>query len=250
MTAGTLISRSFSVWSRNFGRFAALQLVLLVPASIIGALVSKAFLGVYFLDAREAASILSSQGPGKILLANGATFALMLPFILVQVGGVAEGAIRHLAGAPVRLGGMFGAGVRCMGTLFVAAVLITLACMVGYVLLIVPGFIVAVATGLTMPVVVAERLGPVAAIKRSLFLTRGHRWSIFAAFAVTMGLLLGASVAAGIVSGTAPVLGRVLSAIVSAIFGPLSMVASAVASHDLRAAKEGADTRELQRVFE
>ncbi len=74
---------------------------------------------------------------------------------------------------------------------------LTMLCMgalvaLGFVALIIPGFIVLTIYAVTMPVCAVEGTGPGASLTRSAALTRGHRWPIFAVmieFAIVCVLL-------------------------------------------------------------
>jgi uncharacterized membrane protein len=62
--------------------------------------------------------------------------------------------------------------------------------MLGYVLLIIPGIILAMAFVPVYPMAALESGSPVEILKRSYNLTKGHRWNIFAA-SLVLGLLCG-----------------------------------------------------------
>lgn len=98
--------------------------------------------------------------------------------------------------------------------------------------------------------VVVENIGGIAALKRSLALTRGCRGRVFLCFVVTglVGGILGAIL--GFVLGLALSDLPLLTTIVIACLGsPLGAILSATIYHDLRAVKEGVDVAELARVF-
>jgi hypothetical protein len=96
----------------------------------------------------------------------------------------------------------------------------------------------------------AERLGPVKALGRSRWLTKGHRWKLLALFVIAYfaGVAPGMLVAP-LVAGI-PAAGMVATALVGCVMGPLVLVAPAVAYHDLRTFKEGLSTADLLKVFD
>lgn len=115
-----------------------------------------------------------------------------------------------------------------------------------------------------IPVAVIERRG-IGSLARSAVLTKGSRWRIFflmiiiLAVAFGIGLLTGAvELVASEILVTEP--GEVSSAahtvqvatewILSAIISAFSAVLVAVSYHDLRVAKEGADTSQIASVFD
>ncbi|HEX2559919.1 YciC family protein [Phenylobacterium sp.] len=79
--------------------------------------------------------------------------------------------------------------------LFGFSILTGLAIMVGLILLIVPGVMMSVAWAAGGAALVAERLSPTEAIRRSADLTRGSRWAIFGIYVIGVIVLMIALVA-------------------------------------------------------
>jgi uncharacterized membrane protein len=75
---------------------------------------------------------------------------------------------------------------RYLGT----SVLVFLAVVAGLILLIVPGIILALALSFALYLSVDTGLGPVAALKESLAMTKGHRWSLFVLTLALIGINL------------------------------------------------------------
>jgi uncharacterized membrane protein len=131
--------------------------------------------------------------------------------------------------------------VICMGVLII----------LGFMLLVVPGIILATALAITIPVCVVEQIGPFASIRRSAFLTKGNRWRILGIWLlvavvtlVASGLALLFKHALGMDAGA--ILGFVMQSVVSAF----TTLAAVVMYHDLRVAKEGVDTNRIAAVFD
>jgi hypothetical protein len=115
--------------------------------------------------------------------------------LAVTVGGVASGALTRgaldlLDGGELQFGNAIDTGIQMLAPIlalgFVAAVQIAL----GFVLLIVPGLILAAGYFVAVAVSVAERLGPWASLRRSRALAQGFRWQI-------LGLILLIALAEG-----------------------------------------------------
>jgi len=240
VTVGSLVGRSFEVWWRNLLRFIALSLI---PFAAALAVFAAGFLGF----ARGAGS---EQAPPSFALIAVAV-VLLLPLAAIYLGGITHGALQHLAGQPVRVGGMLRAGARRVWTLLAAGTMAYLATLGGFVLLIVPGILVALGFSLTPAVAVAEKLGPVEVLRRSWRLTRGSRGTIFLAGLVLWALLSVIGLGAGFFGRAAPPAAQPLvSGIVQLLLYPLLYVFPAVVYHDLRIAKEGVATEDVVRVFE
>ncbi|HEY4487320.1 MAG TPA: hypothetical protein VI483_00985 [Candidatus Paceibacterota bacterium] len=73
---------------------------------------------------------------------------------------------------------------------FVTTFLFMLICVIGFILLIVPGFI-ALSTFLFAPYIVVDKgMGPIAALKESMTITRGRRMEVFLFFIANIGVMI------------------------------------------------------------
>ena len=244
-TVGSIVSRAFKAYGANFWTLALLVTVMVVP-----------FFVLVFAGAFGAVS-LTPQGARGEPPDVGTFFAVFVPVLLlasvvfaVGFGGMVYGTVRWLGGQRAGVGDMLRQGLRTLLPVVGTAFLVTLAVLLGYVLLIIPGIMVAVATSLAFPAVVVERLGPVAAFQRSLDLSRGFRWQLFGCFAVLFVVQMGLSIVNMGLQLAVPIAGAFLSIGVMLLSYPLPWLVIAVAYHDLRVAKEGVDTSALVQVFE
>lgn len=71
-----------------------------------------------------------------------------------------------------------------------ASILYGLAVLAGFILLIVPGVILAVRTGLYTYLIVDKEMGPVDSLKESMRLTKGNAFNLFLFWFVLLGVLL------------------------------------------------------------
>jgi hypothetical protein len=239
VTAGSLLTRTLQVWWRNVGKLAVMMLLLLVPLVIL-------LIGLWrVFDPRP-----GQGGPLAPVFSLLLFCLILLPVFALIVGGISHGTVQWLAGQKAGVIGMLGQGGRRLWALLAAALLLFLAIAAGYLLLVVPGVMVAVATCATIPAVAVEGIGPAAALRRSLELTRGYRWSVFGAFFAMMALLFAANALVQGAMRAVPVLGALMSLPFSLLLTSIPHVLPAVAYHDLRVMKEGADTSRLAQVFE
>lgn len=248
--AGGVVARTLEVWRRHLLAFTLLSLAVYAPLAAALVLSWQVF--------RRAAP----GGPGAVAVAvaTGGAALASLALAVVQAGAVTYGAVRYLAGGRARLPEMLSTGVRRGLPVVATGFLVWLAVAGATLLLVVPGIVVMVATCAAVPAAVVERRGAVDAFRRSLALTRGSRWPLFAAglalLAVVLVLSTLAQVAAGLAAGAlfspqrAGVAALVLTQVANALFSAIPTTGIAVAYHDLRVAKEGVDTEALARVFE
>ena len=269
VTAGGLVARTFSTFWKRLWIFAALTLVVLVPAYTIA-------FGGLFLTLRPA-----EEGPAVVL--SFVLAVLVWLAIFMQACCHTYGAVQHLSGRPVHLGAMLRAGfgrllavlgLLGLGALAYAAVLALIAAVVAFLgrsglvaaalaAISVP-FLLFLGTALavTLPVLVVERAGPIAALRRSWVLTRGRRGATFAALLVVglalagivaapFGLFAATQLGAGGLPDTGPATSVGMMVLMLAVWilaAPLFPIVSAVAYHDLRLEKEG--DADLARVFQ
>src|SRR5262245_11892027 len=237
LDVGSVISRSFSVWGANLVSFTLVGLVVLSPV-----LVGRALL---------AFSGSASSGIDQLLNVVSNIFGLAL------TGGVTYGVFQHIRGERAGAGEVLRMGVSKLFTVWATAILQGLAIMLGLCALVVPGLVLMVRFWLAVPVAVIESPGASASLSRSTDLTEGNRWAIFAV-ALLMGIV---QFAVGALIGVVMVMAGRESAVQSASLGffaelltipivALTAVAPAIAYHDLRKGKEGADVEELLKAFD
>ncbi len=248
---GAVLGRSFSVLSRNFVAFMALALAFNAP------------LYLYQLLADPGDAVGTEDLPvGVLLLLLG---QMLLSFLLTAT--LVYGTVRDLRGRPAGLGECIAQGVALLLPVFLVAVLATLALMVGFMLFIVPGIVLMVFWWVLIPTVVVERPGLLRAFGRSMELTKGYRWRVFALFLVivvgyiVIGMVVGAASFGALFSTTDlenleaatrssfdifVLIDWLLSSLLAAFWS----VMAAVSYHDLRIAQEGADSNEIAAVFD
>jgi len=245
VTVGRLVGHTFASWRACLVPFAVLSLLHQGAVFAIGWALGSP-VGLFRRSPLQ-------QTPEMAAWAfSGGYWAYVAAAMLVAVavmGGLTAGAVQHLAGRPVTVGGMLGAMARRALTLVVAGALALLAIYLGLILLVVPGVLWGLSYSLVAPVVLAEELGPRASLRRSRALAKGSRWTLLGTYAVC-GLAAAAPSWIGMgLSFAAPLAGGLITLLGSVILGPIALVAPAVAYHDLRVAKEGASSEELARVF-
>jgi hypothetical protein len=246
LSTGALIQRSLSIWWKNLLRFAGFSLILFIPVVLVVGVMAAVVAWQAFSRGGE------GLGASEISLLVGIGI-IAIPLLIVatvaQVGGITYSAVQQLAGRPVRFGAMFSASFKRFFPLLGAGILAVLIIWGGFLLLIVPGVIFACALAPAIPAVMAERLGPVEAIRRSWALTRGHRASILLAALVLFLIQFGINLVAAVL-GIVPILGQLAGIAIQLCAMSLSLTLPAVAYHDLRVLKEATPTEELARVFE
>lgn len=139
--------------------------------------------------------------------------------------------------------------LRRVHHLFLAGLLIFMGVILGYACLVVGGVLVAVSTSVITPVIVIENRSAFEGLQRSIQLTQGFRWYIFACLAILFLLnsmvthLLNAIFSG---SGTAysmwfSVWGSLINMIPASLFVPAFAILKTIIYISIRAEKEGLD---------
>jgi hypothetical protein len=107
----------------------------------------------------------------------------------------------------------------------------------------------------TTPICVVEERGPFASMRRSMQLTKGHRWKVFGLWLLLIALLVIAGILIGLLDFAiravgGPVLAAIGGLVWSAFWTAYYAVMVAVTYHDLRVAKEGVDIEQIASVFD
>lgn len=247
---GRVVARTFGLIGRNFVPFTFLSLLL----------VGGPQFGIVLFQSYVAQAVLLGIDP--IGLALGAALLTMI-FAYVLMAMLTRASIDDLSRGRMSLGAAVGDGVRFFFPLFIVALLTGIGVGLGLLLLIVPGLYLATRWVVATPALVAEDLGPTAALGRSGELTEGRRWAVFGlmllylvvawviefAFTAVVSALSGST--QYVVSLDAFTLAvSAVGAIVGALTSMVSAVGTAALYFELRQAKEGVSVADLAAVFE
>jgi len=232
---GEVFSRGFEVLFGDFGQFIVLTVITWSPYL------------VFMLFG------LSSGEPGVAALAGlGLTAVLWGVLTILGQAAILYGAVQKMRGQDFTIGASLARGFARFFPILGLFICLGIGVGLGFILLIIPGIILAIMWYVALPACVVEGLGPIESLQRSGFLTKGNRWRIF-----------GIAVVIYIVNTLVQlVVGQVLSAVagqvvsVIGVFAWMSLVQAysaivvAVAYHDLRVVREGADIDQIAAVFD
>lgn len=247
---GRVIQRTFGSIGRNLPVFLGLAVLLTgVPQAVLG-----------WFNAQQAVSP-NDFSPAS-LGGMGVAGLVTVVFAFVLQAALTHGAIQDMNGQKASFADSLQTGLRNFLPVLGISILAGLGVGLGFVLLIVPGIMLAVLWSVVVPSQVAEKTGVMKAFSRSRELTRGHRWSIFGLMVIygiaswiVAGLLIGA---AALIGGSLVGMANAANSIpVQVIISPLissvsSMVGAAgVASiyYELRVAKDGIGPQYLADIF-
>lgn len=240
---------TFGVIGRNPVVFLLLPLLIVSLPQIAVEMLLERFLFLGAADRGFATSM-----PMGIAASLG-TSLLNLALLYLLQAALAHAAMADFGGRRVGLAESLGRGLRVLLPVLGTILLFTLGVGLGTLLLIVPGIILFCRWTVSIPAVVVEDLGPVAALRRSAVLSRGNRWRIFflVLFLVVIGLLLNAVPFYATITtiGTSlSWLATVATALTSALGGALGGAGAAALYAELRRVQEGTTPESLAAVFD
>ena len=243
--------RTFGSIGRNWAVFFGLAVLL---TGIPQALLQFAVLQGRLLDPTlTGAPFAWTSLPTSLLLAAASA---------VLQAALVHGTVMDLNGRKASFGDCLATGMRFFLPVIGIAIMESIALVFGFVLLVVPGIIMAMAWLVAVPAEVTERTGLFGAFSRSAELTRNHRWSLLGMCVIYVVLI---TVIAGVVGGVfgaasvgawATETDRItfVQAASSLIVQPLqTMIATAgIASvyYELRSVKDGIGPDALASVFD
>ena len=216
---GAIIRRTFQIYVDQAPVLMPAAAVVFVISSVFGVLLIAASPGLAFIAA--IVSIVATT--------------LFTGMVVELVSDVQDGRRDASAGQLLR------AVSPVLGKLILVAIVAGIGILIGFILIVIPGLILATIWSVAAPVVVLERPGGLRALGRSRELVRGNGWSVFAVIlllVVLVGVLALGIEAAGGAAGTA--VGLVVRVVVGILTAPISALAAAVLYFDLRKAHAGA----------
>jgi len=255
LSVGEVLDASFKIVRQSFGTLAMCVLVVALPLNIITTLITASTSeNAFNLDdvsgddvstGTQIAGSLVTSALGIVLtaLAAAACYRAVSSVYLGEHPTVGE----SLSFAASRLGPVIG-----------LSIIYFLALIPAFIALIIPGIWLAVAWSLSFPALLAERLGPVAALGRSYRLVKGRWWPTFGALLVmylivaVISGILGAIFGASLVGSSgneavAATIYTIVNTLSSLITLPLVAAVVTVIYFDQRVRKEGFDLHLLSR---
>lgn len=185
------------IFSRGFGTIRANPAATLGIAFLFSAL--PTLVTNYALQGYRSPDFVLRVGVWGMVAGALGAIALWLVLSALTQGALVRATVGHSEGREASFGESVMAGLVSFVPLIALTIIVTLALMVGFILLIVPAIILYCILAVATPALVAERLGPIAAIRRSRYLTSGARWKIFG---LTLIVVIGSWIVSTAVSAT------------------------------------------------
>src|SRR5262245_15048927 len=240
LRVGHVFSTAWTIFSANFTTFFVIGLIVALPNLLLlmavptettafGTTPSPAGLGWRVFVGLALATILN-------LMAQAVILYIAFQYLRGHSGSVGDAVQKGLARFLPILGLVF---------------LFGLGIWVGFLLLVIPGIMLMVRWSVAVPACVLEGTGPVASLRRSAALTKGHRWKIFGIFLLVWIVSM---VVAGLLGLIADQFGRTANLFANfcwtACWAAYFNSVLVMLYHDLRVGKEGVDVNQIAAVFD
>lgn len=237
LSIGGVLDDGFRLLKSSFGKLFVLALI-------------SAFFGQipnYFIGGTPAEQLEALTATTFVWL--GISFLLSIIFygaLIARVHAVANG-------DDLSLGGALAVGARRFFPLLACFILYSLALVAGTLALVIPGIILGLSLVFAPYLVITDRLGPVAAIKRSHNLVWGNWWRTAGILTVVIFIIFAAYFLMGLLAALQAVFGTdgaaaglsffayIFAALMTAIISPMIYAFSMSILNDLKLRKEGAD---------
>lgn len=255
LSVGEVLDVSFKIVRQSFSTLAGCVLVVALPLNIVNTLIATSTRDNAFnLDTTTTSSVSTgTQLAGGLL---SATLALVLTTLAAAACFRAVSGV-YLGERPT-VGESLSFAARRLLPVIVLSLLYFFGVLFAILGLLFASLWLSVAWSLSFPALLAEDLGPVAALGRSFRLVKGRWWPTFGSLFVmyllvlvisaVLGALLGAVLIASVDSEVvAGVLSTIINTLSSLITLPLMASVLTVLYYDLRVRKEGFDLQLLAR---
>ncbi len=241
---GRVLQNTIGVITRNPLIFLGLSfLIVALPQALIQLATGVSTTGE---DATAMFEIFSS--PSMVAAGVGGWLLTIILSVLLQATFIIA-TVKDLNGQQISLGECVGQAIGKLLPLIGLGILMTLGVMLGMLLLIIPGLILALMWIVASPVMMAEDKGIIDSLKRSAELTKGSKRWIVLLFVVyiIIATILGLLMIPFAFAGTAALM--VVGLVINTLTGALQGTGIAAVYVDLRIAKEGGNTEELANIF-
>ena len=254
LSVGEVLDAAFKVVRQSFGTLALCVLVVALPLNILDTLIRASTSDNAFnLDVATNDVSTGTAAAGQLLVA-------LLSLVLTTIAAAAcfRAVSSTYLGEKPTVGESLSFAASRVVPLIVLSILYVVGLIIPFILLILPGIWLSVAWSVSYPALMAEGLGPVAALGRSFKLVRGRWWPTFGALLVMylivlvisgiLGVLLGAAFVASLDNEfAAAVLTTIINTLSSLITLPLFAAVLTIIYYDLRVRNEGFDIHLLAR---
>ena len=250
---GRVINRTFGAIKNNFISFFMASFVIMgIPVFLVS---------VFPLMSGFSNTVgIGLDSAGFITMAIVSSIVILVGSVILQ-GALIFGAIADFNGRRARFGECMSVALRYFLPLLGLGILVGFGTMLGFLLLVIPGIIVALGWICSAPVLIVEDQGVTDSMSRSWELTGGYKWWILLLaiiYLVISALIGGVQGAFTEITGGADysgpsgflIINAFLAAVIQAVTTMISATGAAAIYFELRQIKEGVGAENLAAVFD
>jgi hypothetical protein len=224
-TPGEIWSEAFRIYRENAANLLLIVAVVVVPLTFVSAVIVQ-------------------TGTTIVGLLVGAAIGIIIWAVLQAA--ILRGAAQATIGDPVDIDASYRWGLARFGSVLLVALLVGIVVAVGFLLLIIPGFILLVFLSVSEPALIVENRRGTEAMSRSWNLVRGHFWH-------ALVVILVAAIITGVIGGILSAIGGdnwfvawIFTAIAQIITAPFTALVTVLLYLDLRARSEALTAERLR----
>lgn len=245
---GEILSDAFQLYRRHWQNLIVLVAVIVIPLAIIQVLIGDLWIreSITEEEIRNGVEVADGAFVGAALAALVVAIASVLMWTILT-GAITRAAAGTFLGRDMDIGESYRYGLSRFWSIVLVGLLAALAIAGGFILLVIPGFIVLTFLTCSIQSLVIEDKRGTEALRRSWNLVKGFGWQVF-------GTIIVAGLLTGLVNGllTAPFgdnyVGRsIASAVANVITMPYMALVGVFIYLDLRVRKERYSTTDLER---
>ncbi|MCP1336129.1 hypothetical protein [Futiania mangrovi] len=234
---------SFSIGGIIWQSVLTLRRNLTVFLGVSATFVVMSILSRMFVDA-----VLGSEESAIASNVVGALVNLTISYLATAV--LVSATLIDLSGQKPTFNSVLGIAPLAMASALAPAVLMALGVLAGLSVFVLPGLFLATLWYVAIPSAVVERLPGIGALRRSVLLTEGFRWQVFALLIAVSVLVLSVVLASSVIVGASAEAGARIFPIVilglsQGLVGAFGSITATICYHDLRALKEGVPTARM-----
>jgi len=253
ISVGGLISEGFKVTFANLAPFLIIAMICQLPVMIWDYSELNAVQGISQEIYNDEGTLHYDVSYTSTTEFNGLYFfgRILLSLVMgsIATAAMVYGTVRRLSGERVPIGECLSKGLSRLLPVIGVGLVTGIIYSIGLICLIIPGIILFCMYYVAVPTAVMENVGIGGAMKRSVELTKGHRWDIFLTIFVMaiIGFVPTYIIKLAVGEGFA---GWTIIQLEAIFFSAVGSVISAVAYTRLREKKDGVDVGDLAKIFE
>jgi hypothetical protein len=251
-TIGQILAGAFELYKRQWATLIAIAAVVTVPLTLLQHYLAHVIRVETPTQAEIETRGIEATSPTlwRALAASAIVGIVSIFIVQVVIGAITRAAAAAPLGDRLGMEEAYRYGYAKLWSVLLVSLLVGLAVTGGFILLVIPGFIVLTRLIVSVPALVVEGKRGRSALSRSWYLTKGYGWRVFGMI-LLVGLITGGASAILAIPFGQGWLGQAIAAAVgSAITMPYSALALTLVYFDLRARKEEPEFEVIRREFD